>query len=118
MAATNAQVQNWSDQRVRPFCEELRKLLLMAEDMNASIGEVYENLTNSPTWTDGRQDAPPDLLAPSDLLAINTICVRLAQVLRGQGLADDAAKGDAVDDISGQLSIVLKACVRPVQLLG
>lgn len=113
MAGSNQQVQNWSDQRARVRCEALRNLLVTMEDDNASIGEVYANLTNSPDWTDTRTDGPPSLLGPNDLLAINTISVQLAAILRGT-LANDAAKIAACNDVAAQLATVFKACVRGV----
>lgn len=112
-AATNAQVQNWADQRTRPRSEQLRALLLALESDNASIADVYENLTNSPTWDDSRGDGPPHLLVPGDVLAVNTVSVQLAAILRGT-LANDAAKIAAVNDVAAQLPIMLKACVRGV----
>ena len=113
MTATNEQVTTWSNQRTRPYCEDLRSVLIQSEDNNASIGEVYANITASPTWADNRHDAPANL-TPNDILAINTISVQLAKVLRGQ-LANDAEKIAACNDIASQLPIVLKACVRSVK---
>lgn len=112
MAATNEQVQQWSDQRTRVRCEAIRALLLSLEDDNASIGEVYDNLTGSPDWTDNRSDGPPSLLGPNDLLAINALSVALVEILRGTS-ADDAARIAAVNAAAAQLPIVYKACVRP-----
>lgn len=113
MAATNAQVQQWSNERTRVRSEQVRALRIALTDDNASIGEVYDNLTNSPDWTDNRNDAPPSLLGPSDLLAINTLSVNLAAILNGT-LSTDQSKIDAVNAIQGQLAIVTKCCVQPV----
>jgi hypothetical protein len=114
MPATDQQVQQFVDERIRPHCEAARALLLAVEDDNAAIGDVYAALNvQDPTWEDGRTDGPPHLLAASDVLAINTFNVRLAQVLRGD-LTQDADKIAAVNDIAAQLPVVLSACVRPV----
>lgn len=117
MAATNEQVQVWSDARIRPRAEQARALLLGLEDDNASIGEVYANLTDSPDWTDNRGTGPPALLTPGDLLAINTFSSQLAAILRGSLAGQsDATKAAAVDAVAAQLPIIIKACVRPVSV--
>lgn len=113
MAATNEQVQTWVNERTRPRAEQVRKLLLSLEDDNAAIDDVYANLTNSPDWTDTRDDFPPHLLTPSDVLAFSTLSVKLAAILRGT-LVNDQTKIDACNDVAAQLPVVLDACVRPV----
>jgi hypothetical protein len=110
--ATNQQVQQWADQRTRVRAEQIRALLLAMESDNSTIGDVYENLTTSPNWTDGRTDGPPHLLEPTDLLAVNTVCQQLAKILRGGPFANDAERISAVNDVGNQLAIVLEACVR------
>lgn len=112
MAATNAQVQQWANERTRPRAEQLRALLISLQDDNGAIGEVYANLTDSPDWTDQRNDAPPALLTPGDLLAINTLSANLEAILLDD-LADDAARAAAVSAVAAQWAIVEKACVRP-----
>jgi hypothetical protein len=99
MAATDQQVQQFSDQRIRPHCELIRNIAVLFDDDIASIDDIYNALNvGSPTWTDGRTDGPPHLLSPSDVLAINTFLHDIR----------DAIKNHA------QYPIVLKACVRPV----
>lgn len=95
-AATNAQVQAFVNDRIRPRCEQIRALYNAVLDDIATIGDVYSNLTSSPTWTDNRTDGPPSLLAPSDILAVNTFLNNIKTAI-----ASDA-----------QLPIVRKACVR------
>jgi hypothetical protein len=114
MAATNLQVQKWSDQRTRVRAEQVRAVRVALVDDNASIAEVYANLTGSPDWADGRDDGPPSLLTPSDLLAFNTLSDNLAKILDGFAFADDAAKAAAVTAIQGQLAIGAKCCVKPL----
>jgi hypothetical protein len=98
-AATNAQVQAFVDARIRPRCEQIRGLLNALVDDIAAIDDVYAALTvGSPTWTDGRTDAPPHLLTPADVLSINTMLNDLKTAISG----------------NAQLPIVRKACVRAV----
>lgn len=99
MAATNEQVQIFVDTRIRPRCEQIRGLLAaMTDDIN-SIDDVYAALNQvNPTWTDSRQDGPPHLMLPSDVLAINTVLHSLQTAI------------NALPD----LPIVYKACVRPI----
>lgn len=100
-AATNTQVQNFVDQRLRPRAEQIRALLLDMQDDVASIDSVYAAVTESnPTWTDQRTDGPPNLLVASDVAALNTLLHDLIT----------AISGDA------QYPIAQKACVRPVNL--
>lgn len=99
MAATDQQVQNYVDTRIRPIAEQIRAVKLALDDAIASIDDVYAALTaQNPTWTDQRTDAPPHLLTGADVLAINTMM------------------HDVRDEIAGnaQLAILLKACVRAV----
>jgi hypothetical protein len=95
------------------LAEKVRDVMLSCESNNGSITSVYEKLTGSGGWTDGRTDGPPNLLTGSDLLAFNTVCVQLAAIMRGT-LANDAAKIAACNDVAAQMAIVSKACVRGV----
>ena len=96
--ATDAQVQSFVNNRIRPRAEQIRALEILMTDDISSIDDVYNALNQqSPTWSDNRDDAPPHLLTPSDILAINTFLHDI----------QDAIKNHA------QYPIVLKACVRP-----
>ena len=99
MAATDAQVQQYVNERVRVRAEQVRTLLNALVDDKAAIDDVYANVSDSEsTWTDQRTDAPPYLLTRNDVLAYNTFITALIPHIR------DAADYPAV----------LKACVRPV----
>ncbi len=98
MAATDQQVQNYVDQRIRPHSELARQLALVYDDDIATIDDVYNALNVDPTWTDVRTDGPPHLLTPSDVLAINSFMHDIRDAIKGHG----------------QYPIVLKACVRAV----
>ncbi len=98
MAATDQQVQNYVDQRIRNIVLKVRALKLQLDDAIATIDDVYAALNvGSPTWTDIRPDNPPHLLTPADVLALNSTMHNVR----------DAIANDA------QYSIVLKACVQP-----
>jgi hypothetical protein len=99
MAATDTQVQNYVDQRVRPHAELARTLALSYDNDISTIDDIYNALNvGSPTWADNRVDGPPHLLTPSDILAINAFMHDVR----------DAIKNHA------QYPIILKACVRSV----
>lgn len=108
MAATDQQVQNFVDQRIRPRAEQIRALYLACKDDKAHIDDIYAALTQpTPTWTDNRTDGPPHLLTPSDVLAINTFLTGLIALVESGNSGDMTAAG-------AQYPVVLKATVRPV----
>jgi hypothetical protein len=99
--ATNQQVQTFSDTIMRPLSEVFRNLLFECQSCSGSIGSVYSALTEeNPTWTDSRTDGPPNLLQPSDLLALNAFFDAFIAWAQGQ---------------SGW-TVIMAACVRPVQI--
>lgn len=110
-AASNAQVQAYADAVVRPLDEQLRKVYLLAVDARAALDDIYENLTNSPTWTDNRPDAPPHLLGPNDVLAWNTFLVGLIKLV--EGTFTDVTEANS---FAAQWAVILKGCVRPPQI--
>lgn len=71
MAATNDQVQAFSDNFVRPLCELIKQTQLNSAELKSLLDDIYANLTNNPTWVDDRNDNPPHFATPSDILAIN-----------------------------------------------
>ena len=109
MAATNQQVQNYADQRVRPRCEQIRKLYLSCKDDKASFDDIYANLTGGSPWADGRTDAPPHLLSASDVLAWNTFITDFIALVEGTFPDVGTANG-----ASGQYPIILKSCVQGI----
>lgn len=99
MPATDQQVQQFVDERIRPRCEQIRALLLAMEDDKAAIDDVYAAVNApSPTWEDERTDGPPHLLTPANVLAVNAFYDQVIEVMRE----------------SAELTAVLSACVRPV----
>jgi hypothetical protein len=99
MAATDRQMQDYCDQRIRVRAEQVRALLAAMQDDKAAIDDVYARASdaNSP-WADARTDGPPHLLVSSDILSYNTFIMDLIA----------AIQNDA------QWPVVYKACVRPV----
>lgn len=102
--ATDQQVQQYVNERIRVRAEQLRSLLAALVDDKAAIDAVYEHVSGAnavaSTWTDSRTDGPPALLTPNDVLAYNSFITALIPNIR------DAADYPAVT----------KACVRPVSL--
>lgn len=97
--ATDPQVQQFVNERLRPRAEQIRALLLAMEDDRAAFDDIYAALTApAPTWDDERADGPPHLLTGNDVLALNTFLYDTITAMRG----------------NAQLPVVLKACVRPV----
>lgn len=94
--ATDEQVQQFVDQRVRQRAEQIRALLLAMEDDKLAIGDVYAHLVDNPTWTDQRSDGPPYLLSANDLLAWNAFISDAVTALR----------------TNENLAVALKGCVR------
>lgn len=96
--ATDQQVQDYANARIRVRCEQIRDLLIAMEDDKSAIDDVYAAMADSPTWEDTRSDGPPHLLTPGDVLAWNTFLSDMITAMRG----------------NAQLPIILKSCVRPV----
>lgn len=97
--ATDAQVQQFANERVRVRAEQIRALYLACKDDKAAIDDVYAALTQAnPTWADERTDAPPHLLTGDDVLAWNAFITAFVALVEG----------------SADYPRVLAACVRPV----
>lgn len=99
--ATDQQVQTYFDERIRPWCEKLRALLLEGQDHKAAIDDVYAALSQqAPTWADNRTDGPPHLATVSDGLAFNAYVTALIPHIK---------------DAEG-FAIMMSLCVRPVSV--
>lgn len=94
--ATDDQIQRYVNERVRKRSEQIRALLLAMEDDKSAIADVYEALTDAPTWTDSRQDGPPHILTKDDVLAWNAFITDIISNMRN----------------NAQLPIIFKSCVR------
>ncbi len=95
--ATDAQVQTFSDQQVRPMCEELRSVQISLTAILGQMDDVYQACVQAtPTWHDSRQDGPPHLALVTDIPAMHDLFTRVLA----------AITGDA------QYPILLKLCVQ------
>jgi hypothetical protein len=75
--ATDAQVQRFANERVRPRAEQLIRLLNAVTDDRGAIDDIYDRLVNGAPWNDNREDGPPQLLTGSDVLAYNTFVANM-----------------------------------------
>jgi hypothetical protein len=119
MAANDAQMQNFADQRVRRRAETLRDLLNSLADDKASIDEIYARAVSNNAWADARTDGPPTLLQsgnsanPDHMLAFNTFASQLLWLLRNEGEAPSGTLADFASAVRGNWAVVIDACVRP-----
>jgi hypothetical protein len=104
-AATNAQVQQFCDERIRPHCELLRALFAIVEDDRNAMADVLLNVNDAlSTWQDTRQDAPATLLVKADIQKYKRVC-------------DDLIALKTTGSISDEWPTVISACVRPLQIV-
>jgi hypothetical protein len=115
--ATDQQMQAFCDQRLRPFAEAARALLVAAEDDSAAIGSEYARATSASAWADARTDGPPTLLQsgnsanPDDLLNFNAWIVAFVAIINGTNTAQDAANAAT---LRANWAVLMRACVQPV----
>ena len=116
MAATDQQVQNYCDQRIRVRAEQARALVLSVRDDKAAIDDAYARAASNSAWADARTDGPPHLLqcgnsvSPDDILNYNAFISALVAILDGTG--NDANNAATV---RSTWAVFQRACVRPVQ---
>ena len=123
--ATNIQMQQFANERVRPFAEQFRAVLIAARDHKSALDDIYARATaNPPTqgqWLDARTDGPPHLLKsgysaedvpsnPDDMLQFNGFCSALIDIIDGVGTdANNAAT------LRANWAVLVDACVRPAR---
>lgn len=113
--ANDQQMQQFADQRVRPFSEQLRAVFIAGADHQSAIDDIYARAVGNDRWEDGRTDGPPHLLqsgnsaSPDDMLNFNTLLARLVQLRNGTF----ANVGEA-NEFAALWSVLQDACVRPV----
>jgi hypothetical protein len=95
--ATDAQVQQYANERVRVRAEQLRAVLIGLMDDRAAIDDVYARLVEGAPWSDARTDGPPKLLDGNDVLAFNAFAAALLTYL----------------EADANWPTVRAACVRP-----
>lgn len=98
MPASDQQIQQFVNERVRPHAEQTRALVINFDDDISAVDDVYTALSDKPTWSDSRQDGPPHLLNAQDILAINAFWQDVRTFIKQHP----------------GYPIVLKACVRTV----
>jgi hypothetical protein len=110
--ATDQQVQQYVNERLRVRAEQFRALRLAVEDDKAVIDDVYEHVSGAnavaSTWTDVRTDGPPHLVTANDVLAYNTFLDAFLAFCDPDGNTAAIAAG------ADQLPVLADACVRPV----
>lgn len=100
-AATDQQVQQFVNERVRPRAEQIRALVAAMQDDKSVIDDIYQALNvESPTWTDQRTDGPPHLLTPADVLGYNSFITFAIPNL----------------NTAADYPTIEKACVRPISV--
>ena len=114
-AATDPQMQQFADERVRVFAEAFRAVLIASRDHKSAIDAVYERGVSNSRWTDARTDGPPKLLIsgnsanPDDMLNFNSFVAALTDIIDGAG--SDATNAA---NLRSTWAVLVDACVRPV----
>ena len=117
--ATDAQMQAFADQRIRPRAESLRLLLSQLTDDKASIGDEYSRATSATAWADARTDGPPHLLQsgnaanPDDFLNYNALITALTNLINGTSVANGSTVAADAATLHANWSVLMNACVRP-----
>lgn len=109
-AATDQQVQQYVNERLRVRAEQFRALAISCADDKAALNDVYDACepANEATWTDDRNDGPPRLLTAQDVLVYNTMLTVFAKVIAG------TASEAEVIEFGVNWATFQSACVRPV----
>lgn len=114
-AATDIQMQVYSDTRVRPRAEQFRNLRIACADDRAAIDDVYARAVSNSRWTDNRTDGPPHLLqsgnsaSPDDMLVYNTFASLFEKFMTGT-----FATVEEANSAKAQWDVLQDACVKGV----
>lgn len=117
MEATNAQMQTFANERIRPFAEQFQLVLIRADQHKAAIDDVYDRADGGALWSDARTDGPPHLLkagtgaSPDDVLNFNSFITALLDVINGTG-ENDATKAGYVNTLRAGWAVLEDAVVR------
>ena len=106
--ATDIQMQQYADERVRVRAEQLRLLYNQLKDDKAAIEDIYARAVGANPWDDARTDGPPTLLNQQDMLTYNAIITNLIKCIEGTATSQEVA------DIAANWAVFQGACVRPV----
>jgi hypothetical protein len=112
--ATDAQMQQYANERIRPRAEQLRALFNACADDKAANDDVYARAISASRWNDARTDGPPRLLQsgnsanPDDMTNYNAALDLIAKFKAGTFASLAEANSFAT-----MWAVILKACVRP-----
>lgn len=110
--ATDAQVQQYVNERIRMRAEQFRALRNAIADDKAVIDDIYEHVTGAneipATFVDTRPDGPPHLATNSDVAAYNTFITAFLAFCDPDGDTATIALG------ADQLPVLEDLCVRPL----
>src|SRR5262245_36521925 len=87
--ATDRQMQDFFDLRIRVRAEAFRDVQLGVNDDLANIGDIYARAISSTQFADGRLDGPPHLAAagdaanPNDVTEYNAFATLFQKFLAG-----------------------------------
>lgn len=115
--ATDIQMQNFADQRLRVRAEQFRNLRIACQGDVAAIDDVYARAVSASRWTDGRTDGPPHLLQsgnsanPDDLLNYNSFIQLFEKFMSGT-----FATAEEANLAAAQWAVLQDACVRSIQI--
>lgn len=116
MAATDVQMQQFANERLRPRAESFRNLRASVQDDQAAIDDIYARAVSNSRWDDARTDGPPHLLKsgnsadPDDMLNYNTFCAMFLKFMAGT-----FASLEEANTAAACWGVVQDACVRPIQ---
>lgn len=106
--ATNEQMQEYANTRIRVRAEQSRALVESFRDDKFAGESVYARASGLTPWNDSRTDGPPKLLASQDFLVFDSVAVLLLRCIDGTATADDVAA------LHANWPVFQSACVRPV----
>lgn len=115
MSATDAQVQQYANERIRVRAEQFRALINSCRDDLAAITDVYARANGGDPWADARTDGPPKLLESTDVLVFNAF---ITQFLNCIDNTPDAGSDNTLFVLHANLAPFQAACVRPVSQSG
>lgn len=117
--ATNAQMQKYCDERIRPFAESWELLIARAREHKLAIDDAYARAAGTNAWADARTDGPPHLMQagnsanPDDVLSFNALISSLIALADGTP-STQADKAAAWDGIRGALPVLSRGVVNVI----
>lgn len=106
--ATDKQMQQFCDERIRVRAEQLRTTINACRDDKASLDSVYERAVGQNPWNDNRNDGSPKLLTSQDVLVYNSVVTLFLKCIDGTATLQD------ISDLHANWPVFQSACVRPV----